>query len=92
MMWPDLERVLTAARFAAIVEAESKRTLYVQPDQLDRARWLVEQAGADRLVTVRQHPFLAPGMWLLVDEMAVEAGWREAAAGRRPWYRPGGWT
>lgn len=76
-MWPDLERFLTDAAIAAIVEAEATRTLYVQPAQRDRAVWLVEQAGADHLVTVKANTFLADDMWLLVDEQAMEADQRE---------------
>lgn len=77
MKWPDLEQFLTDVAFAEIVAAEATHTLYVQPDQHDRAVWLVEQAGADHLVTVKAHPFLADDMWLLVDEQAIEADQRE---------------
>lgn len=91
--WPELERVVTDLRFWDIAGNEATRALYVLPADVDRARWIVEQAGAGRRVAVKASPLLPANTWLLVDEQALEAGWREFRQQilRGPLFSPGPW-
>lgn len=76
--WPELRRALDAIAFARIVVEESKRTLFVLPADLDRARWTVEQCGAERFFTVETNPWLPANTWYLLDVQALEADQAEA--------------
>jgi hypothetical protein len=77
--WPELESFLTAAKFWQIAEAETESdlVLYVPPTDVNRAQWFTEQAGVDRLVTVKPYPWQPANSWLLVDEQAMEVKYQE---------------
>lgn len=75
-----IRRVHDDAAFAAIVRAESKRTVCCNPADVDRIRWHVDQAGLGDVFTVVESALLIPpaGQMFVVDEQAIEAGFREA--------------
>lgn len=73
-------RAATDIAFAEIVRAESKRTVLVGADDVDRIRWHVDQAGLGDVINVQESPFIAPGWAYVVDEQAIDAGTREAIA------------
>lgn len=80
--WRDIielcRRAATDIAFAEIVRAESKRTVLVGADGVDRIRWHVDQAGLGDVITVQESPYVASGWAYVVDEQAIEAGTREA--------------
>jgi len=72
------ERMATEIKFAEIVRNESKRILIVLPKDLDRARWLIEQQGAERNITVEASPWIPADTWMLVDKQAIDAALSES--------------
>lgn len=79
-MSADVQRLLDAIAFQAIVEAESKRTLIVEPHRHAQIQAAVDGAGANRWLTVRASPVCPTGKILIIDEQAMDAGIIEAAS------------
>lgn len=69
----DIERAITAIRFAEIVDDESKCTIVVPPHLLDRVRWLVEQHGGERRFTVQANPNIPEDQVFILDVNALNA-------------------
>jgi hypothetical protein len=101
--WPEvaavIRQILVDIEFARIAEEESKRTLVVPPADLGRAQWIVEQNGAERIITVKAHAWLPSGSWYLLDVNAMEASFQEMLAEIRrtpivmpPWEPPAHWA
>lgn len=79
-MTDDLQHLLTAIAFQAIVDAESSRTLIVEPHRHAQIQAAVDGAGANRWMTVLASPACPAGKILVFDEQAMDAGMNEMAA------------
>lgn len=101
--WPEVSAAIRQAlvdiEFARIADEEAKRTLVVSPDDLGRAQWIVEQNGAERVITVKPHAWLPAGTWYLLDVNAMEASFNETMAKLArtpivmpPWEPPASWN
>lgn len=78
-----LRQFLYDLEFGRIVRAEAKRTAFCHPDDAGRIRWFVDQSGLDDVVRVVESPLVPTGWMFLVDEQAIEAGFREDLRPRR---------
>jgi hypothetical protein len=65
------------------VEGDAKRTVLCEPHRFDEFLAIVEARGYDN-ITLRPSPFCPPGRLLVIDDGAIEAGFRQAvqSAGR----------
>lgn len=76
----DLLRLLDAIAFQRIVDAESKRTLIVEPHRHAQIQAAVDGAGANRWLTVLASPACPAGKILVIDEQAMDAAMNEMAS------------
>jgi hypothetical protein len=73
-----IRRVHDDLEFARIVRAEAHRRVLCHPTEVDRIRWHVDQAGLDDVLIVGSSSFVPQGTMYVIDEQAIDAGFRES--------------
>lgn len=85
--WPELERFFYDLCFAGIVDAESKRTLVVQPADMPRVQAMLAEWDLNKRITLVASAWIPDGTWYEIDEQAIEAGNEEAMQRmQRAWW------
>ena len=79
----------TVAQLAAAAAGGERYILFVPPHAAALARQLVDQAGATDHVAVDEHPGLADGSWVLVDQRAAADYWEDQPPS---WMTPTRWN
>ncbi|MFI6854499.1 hypothetical protein [Streptomyces sp. NPDC050416] len=69
--------------FWAQIEGDANRTVLCEPGRFDEIQAVIDERGYDH-ITLRASPCCPPGQLLIIDDGAVEAGFRQAVqrAGR----------
>lgn len=72
--------VLTEMQFWAQVMTDAQRTVLCSPDLESRLKGYVDARGLGRLIKIVASPAVPGNQLIVVDEHAMEAGWREMLA------------
>ncbi len=73
-----VRQVDTDLKFERIARNEAKRTILCRPEDVDRLRWHIDQAGLEDVLTLAESAFVAAGWMYVADLQALEADFHES--------------
>jgi hypothetical protein len=72
-----MRRMMDDIRFWDQIQGDAKRTILCLPEQVDAVRAAIDQKDVGHLLTVRSSPLAPEGKFIIIDEQALEASWRQ---------------